>query len=129
MSPKMVVYESDYSKTADPEDFARFEDSVKRLAGAGIVVERIMCEGLESIPKGTEAFDEVKEEGMEVFPITEYEGAIVFDYAYPDDQTLADFLDVPDGVLKVNRVQPPGMNDLPPACSCGTGGAKIPKKE
>lgn len=122
----MIVYESEESRKREGADLVRFENSLTKLSAAGIVVERQVYTGPGSISDCCEAYAEIQDIGEEALPITEYDGAVVYDRSYPDDQTLADFLDVPDGVLSVNKAQPPSINDVGPACDCGStqaGGA------
>lgn len=116
----MVVYESAAARARDPADAERFEKSYAALQAAGIGVRRVECSSIGDLADG-EARNIVAEKGMEALPICEYQGVDISVGEYPSDQDLADFLDVPDGVLSVNRAQPPSMgNDLPPACACGT---------
>lgn len=116
---EMTVYEYEGYSKSHPEDLERFDSSYRLLVSAGIGIERVTCTAAEDLPPG-EAFDEVSEKGIEALPICTYNGVIIASGAYPSDQDLADFLDVPDGVLSVDRQKPPSMgNDLPPACACG----------
>ena len=120
MDSNMVVYESTESRSKNPADTTRFDHSLSLLENVGIVVERIMCSDPSDLPADGEAHDIVAENGMEVLPVMTYQGAVVTTASYPTDQDLADFLDVPDGVLSVDRVKGPAMNnDIMPACNCG----------
>lgn len=110
----MTVYETADSGATD--DAMRFSASVAKLAAVGITVARVVVDGPGSIPEG-EVRDIVTEEGFSALPAAEFGGVAVCTGAYPTDQELADFLDVPDGVLSVNRSRGPAMaNDIPPAC-------------
>lgn len=115
----MVVYERG-GCAYSCGDRKRFEESLGRLASAGISVERVACGSIDDIPPG-EAYDEVSENGMDALPVCTFDGVVISSGSYPSDQDLADFLDVPDGVLSVDRQKPPSMaNDLPPSCCCGS---------
>jgi hypothetical protein len=120
MVSDLIIYEP--VEYGDKEDFTRFEESAKKLANMGITIDRIKCSDVSDVPSCCEAFELVKEKGLAVLPITDYMGVVVFSEKYPDDQTLADYLDVPDGVLSANKKGAPSLNDLPPACSCGNKG-------
>ena len=113
MNPMTVYETADSMKT---EDGARFTASLEKLATARIAVERVTVACPGDIPDG-EVRDIVTEEGLSALPAAEFGGVAVCTGAYPTDQELADFLDVPDGVLSVNRSRGPAMaNDIPPAC-------------
>lgn len=121
MACKMIVYESEEGRARDPEDTARFEASCKALEAAGIGLCRVACASPDDIedPEAREAVDGAD---MGALPISVYDGGLIRTGAYPTDQELADFLDVPDGTLSVNKQGAPAMgNDLPPACTCGNG--------
>ena len=123
MDSDMIIYESTESRARDPADTSRFDESISTLEKAGIHVIRVICSTESHIPDG-EASDLVHESGMSVLPITTYQGAVIVSGAYPMDQDLADFLDVPDGVLSVDRTKGPAMaNDIMPACDCGNKNA------
>ena len=110
----MTVYETSDSRATD--DAMRFSASVAKLAAVGIAVARVVVDGPGSIPEG-EVREMFAENGTASLPAAEYGGVAVCTGAYPTDQELADFLDVPDGVLSVNRNRGPAMaNDIPPAC-------------
>lgn len=119
MEYDMVVYESEEYRALNPDDSRRFDASFDALAAAGIHVGRVMCSSVNDIDPEGEAFSIVSEKGMSALPIAEYQGVDISVGMYPSDQDLADFLDVPDGVLSVDRQKPPAMgNDLQPACAC-----------
>lgn len=119
MVPNMTVYESEGSRSRDPKDTARFDESCDRLRTAGITVDRIMCSDESDIPQG-EAADIVLQDGFGSLPIAVYDDVVILIGEYPSDQDLADFLEVPDGTLSVDRQKPPSMpNDIQPACACG----------
>ena len=119
MDSDMIVYESTESRARDSADTSRFDESISTLEKAGIHVIRMVCSTESHIPAG-EASDLVHESGMSVLPVTTYQGAVIVSGAYPTDQDLADFLDVPDGVLSVDKMKAPAMpNDIMPACDCG----------
>ncbi|MDO5853298.1 MAG: arsenic metallochaperone ArsD family protein [Thermoplasmata archaeon] len=114
----MTVYESEAARSRDPADTERFERSYEALAAAGIGIRRVMCASAEDLGDG-EAASIVAKQGMDALPICEYQGVDISVGQYPSDQDLADFLDVPDGVLSVDRSKPPAMgNDIQPACAC-----------
>ena len=119
MSETIKVYETAGYKNMHPEETERFERSVSALEKAGIFIERILIRDVYEVDRDGETFEAVMEGGLAALPIAEYMGAMITDGQYPDDQTLADYLDVPDGVLSVDRVKPSAPNDLPPACMCG----------
>ncbi len=115
----MVVYESESYRLEHPDDAERFDISVGKLEHIGIHIDRVMCSGPEDIEQDSEAYRIVEEDGMSSLPITLYMDVDISIGQYPSDQDLADFLDVPDGTLSVDRSKPPAMgNDLPPACGC-----------
>ncbi|MFT0898054.1 hypothetical protein [Candidatus Methanoprimaticola sp. MG2] len=119
MEYDMVVYESEEYRSKNPEDSERFDRSFDSLLKADIVIRRVMCSSADDIDPDGEARSIVSEKGMSALPIAEYQGVDISVGAYPSDQDLADFLDVPDGILSVDRQKPPAMgNDLPPACAC-----------
>ena len=119
MVPNMTVYESEDSRSRDPKDAARFDESCDRLRTAGITIDRIMCSDESDIPQG-EAADIVLQDGFGSLPISVYDEVVILIGEYPSDQDLADFLEVPDGTLSVDRQKPPSMpNDIQPACACG----------
>lgn len=114
----MVVYESEEARSRDPADAERFDASYKALAGADITFRRVMCSRPGDIDD-PEAASIVSDRGMGALPVCIFQGVDIAVGEYPSDQDLADFLDVPDGVLSVDRTKGPAMgNDLPPACSC-----------
>lgn len=118
MESNMIIYETESGILRDPADATRFEKSIEALLGAGIQVSRVMCKSVDDLLEG-EARAIVEQEGLDSLPICEYNGVEICRGQYPSDQDLADFLDVPDGVLSVDRTKPPAMgNDLPPACAC-----------
>ncbi|MDR1405240.1 MAG: arsenic metallochaperone ArsD family protein [Candidatus Methanoplasma sp.] len=121
MQHKLTVFDSDVTKKRYPDDAKRFDRSLELLSAAGIDVKVVRCTVPSDVTGGGEAEELVAEKGLSVLPLTEYEGAIIADGEYPTDQILADFLNAPDGVLSVNMIQPPPVNDLPPPCSCGSG--------
>ena len=111
MDYDMTVYESKDSRLRNPTDAERFDRSH---------VRRVMCSSVDDINPDGEARSIVSEKGMDALPIAEYQGVDISTAQYPSDQDLADFLEVPDGVLSVNRSRPPAMaNDIQPACNCG----------
>lgn len=120
MNCDMVVYESRESRLRSTDDTERFDRSRAVLEAAGIRIGMVMCSGIEDIDPDGEAFSIVSENGMDSLPMAEYQGVVIAMGQYPSDQDLADFLDVPDGVLGVNRTRPPAMaNDIQPSCGCG----------
>ena len=120
MEHDMIVYESEDARQRDPEDTERFERSYAALEAAGIGVCRVMCSSADDVGEG-EAKEIVTDLGMGQLPICLYQGVSISVGEYPSDQDLADFLDVPDGTLSVNRQGPPAMgNDIMPACACGS---------
>ena len=120
MDYDMTVYESKDSRLRNPTDAERFDRSHEALEAAGIHVRRVMCSSVDDIDPDGEARSIVSEKGMGALPIAEYQGVDISTAQYPSDQDLADFLEVPDGVLSVNRSRPPAMaNDIQPACNCG----------
>lgn len=120
MNCDMVVYESCESRLKDPKDKERFDRSHSILEAAGIHIKRVVCSNIEDIDPDSEAYCIVSENGMDSLPIAEYQGVDITMAQYPSDQDLADFLDVPDGILSVNRTRPPAMaNDIQPSCNCG----------
>lgn len=115
----MTVYESEASRARDPADAERFDRSYAALEAADIHIRRVMCASADDIDADSEAASIVAKQGFEALPVCEYQGVDISVGQYPNDQDLADFLDVPDGVLSVDRSKPPAMgNDLPPACAC-----------
>jgi len=122
MDCKVIVYESSESKNRNAADLIRFEKSLGKLSKIGLSVCRVICSNASALPSGSEASELVVEKGMGILPITEYEDAVIFSGAYPDDQTLADYLDVPDGTLSVDKQKPFNVNDLAPPCACGDKG-------
>ena len=114
----MTVYESEDARNRDPADAERFDASCRALSAAGIEFGRVMCSSPDDITD-PEASAIVAERGMGALPICMFQGVDISVGSYPSDQDLADFLDVPDGVLSVDRTKGPAMgNDLPPSCSC-----------
>lgn len=122
MDCKVIVYESSESKKRNAADLARFEGSLGKLSKIDLGVCRVMCSDASVLPSGSEASELVAEKGMSILPITEYKEAVIFSGSYPDDQTLADYLDVPDGTLSVDKGKPFNVNDLAPPCACGDKG-------
>lgn len=123
MDSDMIIYESAESHARDSEDTMRFDKSLSALEKAGIRVTRVMCTDESDVPEG-EAADLIKESGMSALPVALYQGTLIASGSYPSDQDLADFLDVPDGVLSVNKTQGPAMaNDIMPSCDCGNKNA------
>lgn len=119
MNCDMVIYESLESRLRDSDDAERFDRSHSVLEAAGICIKRVMCSSIEDIDPENEAYSIVSENGMDSLPVAEYQGVDITMAQYPSDQDLADFLDVPDGILSVNKTRPPAMaNDLPPSCNC-----------
>lgn len=118
MEYDMIVYESEESRSRDPADAKRFDESYEALAKADITFRRVMCSSPDDVDDG-KASSIVASKGMDAFPICIFQGVDISVGSYPTDQDLADFLDAPDGVLSVNRTRGPAMgNDLPPACAC-----------
>lgn len=122
MMSEFIVYESTLSENRDAADATRFEASLEKLAKVGIRVKRVTVGSHEDLPERSEAWELVKTEGTGTLPIAVFEGAVVSKESYPDDQTLADFLNVPDGVLSVDKTKPFNVNDLAPGCACGNKG-------
>ena len=119
MECRMTVYESEESRRRNPADASRFDASRSALQSIGIPVDVVPIETAEDMDAGGEARQFIEENGPGSLPVTEYEGVLVCTGSYPSDQDLADFLDVPDGILSVDRTRPPAMsNDLPPSCCC-----------
>ncbi len=119
MDCDMTVYESEATRSKDVSDAERFDASFDALVNAGIGIRRVVCTSPDDLEEG-EARSVVDEQGMDSLPICEYQGVAITVGQYPSDQDLADFLDVPDGVLSVDRTKPLSMgNDLPPSCCCG----------
>ncbi|MCQ2070460.1 MAG: arsenic metallochaperone ArsD family protein [archaeon] len=114
----LTVYESNDCRKRLCEDRGRFEGSVKALADHGIRLERVLIRCAEDIDPQDEAFEIVSKEGLQVLPVTVYEGACVTKGEYPSDQELADYLDVPDGVLSTNRYSVSAANDMESCCCC-----------
>lgn len=118
MEYEFKVFESSESKNKDPADTKRFESSLEALAKVGIHVQRIKCSSVSDIDEEEDAFEIISEEGMSALPIAEYGKVAVSVGKYPDDQTLANFLDVPNGTLSVDKQLGPNINDLGPAYNC-----------
>ncbi len=119
MDCDMTVYESEATRSKDVSDAERFDASFEALVNTGIGIRRVVCTSPGDLEEG-EARSVVDEQGMDSLPICEYQGVAITVGQYPSDQDLADFLDVPDGVLSVDRTKPLSMgNDLPPSCCCG----------
>ena len=119
MNCRLTVYEPVDSMARNSADSERFERSIAKLSVAGICVNRVICADASALSPGSEAHDLVSDKGMGVLPITVYDRTVVFSGSYPDDQTLADYLDVPDGMLSVDKKRAPNVNDLAPGCACG----------
>ena len=117
MRCEMIVYESESYRTSHPDDTIRFYASVARLADVGISLMRVMCSSPDDIG-GTEASEVVAEKGMAALPVTECDGAVVCEGSYPSDQELADYLEVPDGVLSTDMSRPPPRSELAYPCGC-----------
>ncbi len=96
------------------------------LTKKGIEIGYVDCRSSYDITGDGEAKEIVETEGFASLPIAEYNGVAIAAGEYVSDQDLADFLNVPDGVLSVNSTKPPTLNELGPSCSCGSGG-KVPK--
>mgnify|MGYP002520632528 FL=1 len=119
MECRMTVYESEESRRRDPAGASRFDASRSALRSIGIPVKVVSVTGAGDVDDDGEARQFIEENGPGSLPVTEYEGVVVCSGGYPSDQDLADFLDVPDGVLSADRTRPPAMgNDLPPSCCC-----------
>lgn len=119
MEYDMVVYESEAARQRDPADTERFDRSWEALKAAGIEVGRVLCSSADDVDGG-EAAEIVAAKGIDALPICLYQDVSIAVGEYPSDQDLADFLDVPDGTLSVNKQGPPAMgNDIMPACTCG----------
>lgn len=126
MNSDFKIYEpTDYRNKADLE---RFEDSVGKLHSVGIEVERITCSDISVIPQDSETYDLVKQNGLKALPVADYLGTVVCSGEYPDDQTLADYLDAPNGTLSADKKTAPPLYNLMPPSTCGIKDAKIPKK-
>jgi len=118
MEHKLKIFESLESKNRDPADTKRFEASLRALAKIGIHVQRIKCSSISEIDEEDDAFEIVSEKGLSALPIAEYGKVAISVGKYPDDQSLANFLDVPNGTLSVDKQLGPNINDLGPAYSC-----------
>lgn len=108
----MTVYHT--AEQRDTDDGVRFLNSVQALEKAGISVNTVLCASEDDVPEG-----DIRDshESGDMLPAAEYEGVAVCVGRYPTDQELADYLEVPDGVLSVDRSRGPAMaNDLPAAC-------------
>ncbi|MDY0293558.1 MAG: arsenic metallochaperone ArsD family protein [Candidatus Methanomethylophilaceae archaeon] len=119
MKDVFVVFESRESREKYSQNAKRFDDSVEALSKIGIKVDRVMCVSPSDVGGGAEAEELVSQKGLGILPVAEYDGVVVSEGEYPSDQVLADWLDVPDGVLSANKQMPPSINDMEPPCTCG----------
>ena len=116
MNSLMTVYESEESRARPSAKLEGFERFLSKLGELGIGLRRILCSEKSDIDS-EEALELVSRMGMSVLPVTVYDGVCVEAGRYPDDQTLVDYLDVPDGVLGADRTRAPEMpNDMTPHC-------------
>ncbi len=122
----LTVFDSEGARSKLRSDYDRFKRSMDALAKNGIELKYVDCRTAADVAGDGEAQDIVESEGFDSLPIAEYNGVVIAMGEYISDQDLADFLNVPDGVLSVDRSKPPALNELGPSCSCGSGGT-VPK--
>lgn len=107
-----MIYESEASM--DTPDRVRFGSSCILLNQAGIPVLRVLCSSETDVPDG-----DIRDsyESGSLLPAADYDGVAVCVGRYPTDRELANYLDVPHGVLSVDRTRvPPMANDMMPHC-------------
>jgi hypothetical protein len=126
MDNTLTVFDSEYARSEHRSDYERFKRSIDALAKNGIGIKYVDCGSAADVAGDGEAREIVESEGFSSLPIAEYNGVAIAMGEYVSDQDLADFLNVPDGVLSVDRSKPPALNELGPSCSCGSGGT-VPK--
>lgn len=126
MDNVLTIFDSEDARRKHRSDYERFKHSMDILAKKGIEMKYIDCRSSKDIIGDGEAMEIVEAEGFASLPIAEYNGVAIAAGEYVSDQDLADFLNVPDGILSVNSTKPPALNELGPSCSCGSGG-KVPK--
>ena len=103
MKAQMIIYDSEKARKKNASDSSRLMVSLEKLKKAGINVKYVDCKSASDVKGDGEAFDLVSKKGIGVLPLAEYDGALIAEGHYVSDQDLVDFLDVPNGVLSVNR--------------------------
>lgn len=126
MDNTLTVFDSEDARKKHQSDYKRFKQSMDILIKNGIGLKYVDCKSAADIIGDGEALEMVESDGFGSLPIAEYNGVAIAAGEYVSDQDLADFLNVPDGVLSVNRSKPPALNELGPSCSCSSGGT-VPK--
>ena len=126
MDNVLTVYDSVAARKKYTPDYNRFKNSMDILKKNKFKINYVDCETTADIKGNGEAQELVETKGFDKLPIAEYQGAIISYGEYISDQDLADFLEVPDNVLKVNRTKNTPLYESGPPLDCGLGG-KIPK--
>lgn len=113
-----TVYESMECREAKLEERVAFMQSVEKLAKVGIEVTIVSVSSSSDIDECSEAWELVENDGMPCLPVSDYNGVVVDSGDYPSDQILADYLDVPDGILSANKTSGPAAGDNMQSCCC-----------
>lgn len=115
----MIVYDTKESRSKMKADYERFLKSVEALKKEKIIVKVVLCSSVSDV-KGAEASDYAKSHGLEGLPVAEYEGVALSEGKYPSDSDLANFLEVPEGVLSVGRDRVAFPNEYNEGGACVT---------
>ena len=127
MKAQMIIYDSEKARKKNASDSKRLMKSLDQLKKAGINVKYVDCKSASDVKGDGEAFELVSDKGIGVLPLAEYEGALIAEGHYVSDQDLADFLDVPNGVLSVDKSKLPPLYETP-APDCVSDGLE-PRKQ
>lgn len=126
MDNVITVYDSEAARKKHASEYNRFKNSMDILKKNKFKVDYVDCKSAADVKGDGEAQELAEIEGLKALPIAEYQGAIIAQGEYVSDQDLADFLEVPDGILSVNRSKPTPLYEEGPPLACGTG-SKISK--
>lgn len=113
MKAQMIIYDSEKARKKHANDSKRLMASLEKLKKAGIDVKYVDCKSASDVKGNGEAFETVSEKGLGSLPLAEYSGALIAEGHYISDQDLADFLDVPDGTLSVNKSKAVPLYETP----------------
>ncbi len=125
MAAKRIVYDTKETRKTMKADYERFVKSLEALKKENILVDLVLVSKVSEV-KGEDAADYAKSHGLEGLPVSEFEGVSLAEGHYPTDSDLANFLDVPEGVLSVGRDRVAFPNEFQGE-ECVTTG-NIPKK-
>lgn len=114
---EFVVYETDVTRKRLSDQRRSYLESVEKLKAIGYRVRDVLVETPQDIDPDDLDVD-LDTLTCADLPVCVYSGVVVDRGEYPTDRVLVDYLDVPDGVLSVNRIRPLMPGDGDPSQPC-----------